>query len=169
MSETVDRLNKMEEQTARAPWPVGSFGYVGKGWPAAAFAFVYGLNQAWPLLREEIAELEEEVARLRPENAQLRAEHARLVPGATALGHQLEELKTRYEDEVSSLRSELEVARRERDDMQRAIAALPRRIQAAERVCNSIRTTMPGPRRAVPSGAHGWFDGTALDEWKAAP
>jgi hypothetical protein len=159
MSATVDRLVEMESLTAPLPWPLEQFYEM----PGDMFQLLYGLTQAWPLIREEVARLESSVLELSAENAQLHAEHRRVVSGATALGSQLADLTERHERTTAENAEAMDVLTRQRDVLQRTVQQLPARFAAAEAVCESFTTTKTGS-----GGAHGFIDGAALDAWKGA-
>jgi hypothetical protein len=159
MSTTVDRLVEMEKLTAPLPWPIEQF----YDMPGDMFQLLYGLTQAWPLLRGEIGRLEAAVLSLSAENAQLHDEHRRVVAISTALGHQLGDLSERYGRATTEHTTALDAVTRERDELRRQVEELPARFVAAEKVCESLTTAKSGT-----GGAHGFFDGEALDAWKAA-
>ena len=159
MSATVDRLAEMEGQTRPLPWPTEVF-Y--EGLSPDQFAFIVGLSQAWPLLRDEIARLEASVLSISSENAQLHGEHRRVVAGSTALGQQLADLTARAQRDKAEAATALASMTRERDALLKTVHKLPDRAAAADRVCHSFTTTKSGS-----GGAHGFIDGAALDEWRA--
>lgn len=159
MSATTDRLDQLEAQTAPLPWPVHDF----YDMPGDQFQMLYALTQAWPLLRQEIKELESAVLALGKENAGLHSEHARVVAGSTALGRELGELRERHERETGESAESHRVLEAENDRLNGLVSKLPVKSLAADAVCASLDSTHQGS-----GGAYGYYDGEALDAWRKA-
>lgn len=58
MSQVIDRLDEMAALCPPLPWPLAGFCAI----DGSQFAFLYGLTQAYPALRDEVRLLEEKVA-----------------------------------------------------------------------------------------------------------
>ncbi len=159
MSATTDRLREIEAGTAPLPWPVEDF----YDMPDDQFVMLVALSQAWPLLRDEIAELEMTVLALSRENAQFHSEHRRLANGAAALEKSLTDLRERVAQDAAESAEHTRILEKELDTANRQLAALPIRTLAAEAVCVSIDANKRGS-----GGAFGWYDGEAHDAWKKA-
>lgn len=158
MSEVVQRLEDMESLTRPLPWPVDQFYDL----PGDMFQLVYGLTQAWPMLKDEVADLEATAATVQAQNDQLHAEHKRLAHAATAFADELADLHARYDRDVGQLATELHATQRRLNDALTRLSDLPAKAAAAERVCESFTTTKSGS-----GGAYGFIDGAALDAWRA--
>ena len=159
MSATTDRLVEMAAMTAPLPWPVHDFyGNLTRD----QFQLVLGLTQAWPLLREEMAELEASVLSLSSQNAQLRSERCRIIAGSTAQARRIESLTASAADQAQQDHGLIARLNAETARLGAIVTALPERFVAAERVCESFTTTRQGS-----GGAHGFIDGHALDAWRA--
>lgn len=159
MSATTDRLDELEAKTAPLPWPVHDF----YDMPGDQFQLLFSLTQAWPLLRQEIRDLESAVVSLGKENAQLHGENRRAVAGSTALARDLNELRQRHDRETAEAAEQARIQDAEIDRVNTLVTNLPLKARAADAVCASIESPRMGS-----GGAWGWYDGEAHDAWKKA-
>jgi len=148
----------MERATAPMPWPVEAFYLM----PDDMFAFLFGLTQAWPLLRSEIRNLETLAGDLLDENAAHKIEHPRLADRINTTAKALRDERDGRAREVAELRAVVTRMAEEIATLRAKVRALPSRLAAAEAVCRSINTIRSGS-----GGAFAHYDGAAHDAWKA--
>ena len=127
------------------------------------FGAIYSLLQAWPLLHDEIEQLEARNAALVRENVAMAVERRAMVEGATRATNLVTAERAVRDREVATLRDQLVACRRQLAGASAEVASFPERTRLAEKVLASI-----DPHHGGKGGTWAWFDGEALDAWRRA-